>query len=165
MLINFLFYLKVSAQDKVSGKTEKVTITSDKGRLGEEEIARMVKEAEEHAQEDKNVKSSVEARNVLESYLYSIKTVISETLKNKIQDNERDTLNGAITDGFAWLESHAAVEYSKSEFDDKRAEIEAIVNPVLTPIYQRSSSASGDASAAGGSAESESAGPTVEEAE
>ena len=157
-------YLKVSAQDKVSGKTEKVTITSDKGRLGEDEIARMVKEAEEHAQEDKKMKSSVEARNVLESYLYSLKTTVSETLKDKIQGSERDTLNTAISDGFAWLESHLAVEFDKSEFDNKREETEAIVNPILTPIYQRTSPASGDA----GTAEtppSESAGPTVEEAD
>merc|ERR1719223_288593 len=64
--------LVISAQDKASGKSEKITITSDKGRLGEEEIERMVREAEENAETDKLLKESVEAKNQLESYLYNL---------------------------------------------------------------------------------------------
>ena len=45
--------LKVSAHDKGSGKSESITITNDKGRLSEEDIERMVKEAEQFAEEDK----------------------------------------------------------------------------------------------------------------
>lgn len=48
--------LQVTAQDKASGKVQKITITSDKGRLSEAEIERMVREAEENAEQDKQAK-------------------------------------------------------------------------------------------------------------
>ena len=63
--------LQVSAEDKGTGKAEKITITAEKGRLSEEDIERMVREAEEYADEDKKVKERIDARNGLESYLYN----------------------------------------------------------------------------------------------
>jgi heat shock protein 5 len=57
--------LNVKAEDKASGKSEKITITNEKGRLSQEEIDRMVKEAEEFAEEDKKVKEKIDARNAL----------------------------------------------------------------------------------------------------
>jgi heat shock protein 5 len=64
-----------------TGKAEKITITAEKGRLSEEEIERMVKEAERYAEEDRKVKERIDARNVLESYLYN--------LKNTLEDDEK----------------------------------------------------------------------------
>merc|ERR1711904_691805 len=58
--------LNVRAEDKGTGKNEKITITNDKGRLSQEEIERMVQEAEEFAEEDKKVRDKIEARNSLE---------------------------------------------------------------------------------------------------
>merc|ERR1711990_575352 len=60
--------LQVSAEDKGTGKAEKITITAEKGRLSDEEIERMVKEAENFAEEDKKTKERVTKRNGLESY-------------------------------------------------------------------------------------------------
>merc|ERR1711998_682987 len=57
--------LNVGAEDKGTGKNEKITITDDKGRLSQEEIERMVQEAEEFAEEDKKVRDKIEARNSL----------------------------------------------------------------------------------------------------
>merc|ERR1711934_266872 len=65
--------LQVSAEDKASGKAEKITITAEKGRLSEDEIERMVQEAEEFAEEDKQMKERISARNGLESYCYQLK--------------------------------------------------------------------------------------------
>merc|ERR1712013_803380 len=62
--------LEVTAADKGTGKTEKITITADKGRLSEEDIQRMIQEAEDYAEEDRLFKDRVESRNALESYLY-----------------------------------------------------------------------------------------------
>ena len=76
--------LQVSAQDKASGKSQKITITSDKGRLSDDEIARMVKEAEENAEEDAKAQKRIEAKNQLESYLYSLRNTVDDTLKDKI---------------------------------------------------------------------------------
>merc|ERR1740133_889744 len=60
--------LQVSAEDKGTGKAEKITITAEKGRLSDEEIERMVQEAEEYAEEDKKMKDRVDKRNGLEEY-------------------------------------------------------------------------------------------------
>merc|ERR1719152_616466 len=65
--------LQVSAEDKGTGKADKITITAEKGRLSEEEIERMVQEAEEFAEEDKKVKARIDARNALEGYCYNLK--------------------------------------------------------------------------------------------
>merc|ERR1711976_722866 len=65
--------LNVAAQDKGTGNSEKITITADKGRLSQEEIERMVQEAEEFADEDKAMKEKVDARNSLEGYAYNMK--------------------------------------------------------------------------------------------
>merc|ERR1712166_1584836 len=73
--------LEVSAEDKGTGKAEKITITAEKGRLSEDEIERMVKEAEEFADEDKKVKDRIDSRNGLESYVYN--------LKNQLDDEEK----------------------------------------------------------------------------
>merc|ERR1712028_278314 len=73
--------LQVGAEDKGTGKAEKITITAEKGRLSDEEIERMVKEAEEFAEEDKKVKERIDAKNGLESYVYN--------LKNTLEDDEK----------------------------------------------------------------------------
>merc|ERR1712166_395962 len=65
--------LSVRAEDKATSKSEQITITNDKGRLTPEDIERMVKEAEEFADEDKKTKGRVDARNSLENYVYSVK--------------------------------------------------------------------------------------------
>jgi len=79
--------LTVSAEEKSTGKVETVTITSDKGRLSQAEIDRMVKEAEEMAEQDKEAKERVEARNQLEGLVYSVKNQLTdEKLKLKRKD-------------------------------------------------------------------------------
>jgi len=68
--------LQVSAEDRGTGKSEKITITAEKGRLSTEDIERMVREAEEFADEDKKVKERIDSRNGLESYLYNLKNQV-----------------------------------------------------------------------------------------
>merc|ERR1711916_385913 len=65
--------LNVSAVEKSTGKENKITITNDKGRLSEDEIERMVAEAEQYAAEDEANKQKIEAKNALENYAYSMR--------------------------------------------------------------------------------------------
>merc|ERR1712174_39133 len=65
--------LQVSAEDKGTGKSEKITITAEKGRLSEDEIERMVREAEEFADNDAKLRENVEARNQFEAYAYQLR--------------------------------------------------------------------------------------------
>ena len=70
--------LKVSGHDKGTGKSESITITNDKGRLSQEEIERMVAEAEKFADEDKATRERIEARNGLENYAFSLKNQVND---------------------------------------------------------------------------------------
>merc|ERR1711907_113963 len=71
--------LNVTAEDKgASGKKANITITNDKGRLSKDDIERMVREAEQYAEEDKAAKEKIDARNALEGYTYSLKNTLSE---------------------------------------------------------------------------------------
>merc|ERR1711922_9107 len=83
--------LQVSAEDKGTGNKEKITITNDQNRLTPEDIERMIQDAEKFADEDKKLKERVEARNELESYVYSLKNQINdkEKLGAKLSDEEK----------------------------------------------------------------------------
>merc|ERR1712227_388060 len=98
--------LNVGAEDKGTGKNEKITITNDKGRLSQEEIERMVQEAEDFAEEDKKVRDKIEARNSLENYVYSMKNTLSDSEKrvaDKISDEDKETIEKALEDANEWL--------------------------------------------------------------
>jgi heat shock protein 5 len=128
--------LRVSASDKGTGKTETITITNDKGRLSDEEIDRMIKEAEQFANEDQVVKERIESKNVLENYLYSVKNQVNDDsqLGSKIDAEDKKTILDAIAQKVSWLESEGATA-SKEELDEKKEEIEAIVNPITSKLY------------------------------
>ena len=68
--------MNVSALCKTTGKTEKITITNNKGRLSKDDIERLVKEAEKYKNEDEIIKRKVEAKNGLENYTYSIRNTL-----------------------------------------------------------------------------------------
>ncbi|KAG0376856.1 ATPase with role in protein import into the ER [Mortierella sp. AD032] len=128
--------LRVSASDKGTGKTETITITNDKGRLTDDEIERMIKEAEQFATEDQVVKERIESKNVLENYLYSVKNQVNDDsqLGSKIDAEDKKTILDAITQKVSWLESEGS-SASKEELDEKKEEIEAIVNPITSKLY------------------------------
>merc|ERR1711951_1636 len=77
--------LNVSAVEKGSGKQEKITITNDKGRLSNEEIERMVNDAEKFKDEDNKQKDRISAKNGLESYIFNLKSSLdNDQLKSKL---------------------------------------------------------------------------------
>eukprot|EP01006_Ploeotia_vitrea_P043168 TRINITY_DN66697_c7_g12_i1.p1 TRINITY_DN66697_c7_g12~~TRINITY_DN66697_c7_g12_i1.p1 ORF type:complete len:712 (-),score=458.16 TRINITY_DN66697_c7_g12_i1:77-2077(-) len=126
----------VQAQDKGTGKSEKITITADKGRLSDEEIERMVQEAEEHAEEDKRAKETIDARNGLESYAYSLKNQLNdeEKLGGKLDDEDKTTLEDAVKETIEWLDDNA--DGDADDYKEKREELEKIANPIVSKVYQ-----------------------------
>lgn len=68
--------LNVSAKDSSTGKSEKITIQNDKGRLSKDEIDRMLAEAEKYKAEDDKQREKVTARNQLESYTFGVKQAV-----------------------------------------------------------------------------------------
>jgi len=126
--------LSISASDTISGSSKTITITSEKGRLSEEEIERMVAEAEEFADQDAAEKAKIEAKNQLEAYLYNLKSSISDQLEGKLDAEDKETLSTAVEDALVWLEDNPAAE--KDEYDSKQKEVEGIANPILKKAYE-----------------------------
>jgi len=134
--------LQVSAEDKGTGKSEKITITAEKGRLSQEDIDRMVREAEEYADEDKKVKERIDGRNGLEGFLYNLKNTVEDKLDGKIEDDDKETIMNTVQDGLDWLEDNQEAE--KEDYEEKQKEIEKITNPIMSNLYQGADGAGGE---------------------
>ena len=122
--------LNVSASEKSSGKSEKITISNDKGRLSKEEIERMVEESEKYKNEDDQIREKIDARNQLDSYLYSVRNTpdLTEDKKTKIKEVED------------WCDQNTATA-SKEDYLSKQKELEAVfaVAPSYTEDEENSS--------------------------
>ena len=126
--------LNVSAEDKTTGKKNKITITNDKGRLSKEDIERMVQEAEKYKEEDEAHLKKVEAKNSLENYAYSMRNTINEEgVKDKIDAADKESIEKAVNEAISWLDSNQMAE--QDEFEDKLKELEGICNPVIQKMY------------------------------
>jgi heat shock protein 5 len=110
--------LQVSAIEKGSGKTEKIQITNDKGRLTQDEIDRMIREAEEFAEEDKLAKEKIDAKNQLDNYIFSIKNNVNdpEKLGKKLSEEDKKTVNDAIKESEEWIRGHS--DATKEEYEE-----------------------------------------------
>lgn len=91
--------LKVSAGDMGTGKSETITINNDKGRLSQDEIDRMVADAEKFAEEDKATAERITARNGLENYAFSLKNQVNdeEGLGGKIDEDDKETVSWILS--------------------------------------------------------------------
>ena len=124
--------LQVQAVDKGSGKAENISITADKGRLSEEEIERMVQEAEQYAEEDRLVKERIDAKNGLESYLYNLKNTLEDGA-DKLSADDRKDLADIVDETLDWMDDNTAVD--KEEYLEKQKEVEQIANPIMRNFY------------------------------
>jgi len=130
--------LHVSAKDEGTSKTETITIKNDKGRLSPEEIERMVKEAEQFADEDKKLKDRVDAKNNLETFAHSLKTQLDDKkIEGKITAEEKKTCLDAAAETISWIEKNTTAE--KEEFDKKKEELEKIIHPIMSKLYPQGS--------------------------
>lgn len=126
--------LNVSAQDKGTGKSEQIVITNDKGRLSQEEIERMIREAEESAESDKALREKVDARNSFDSYVYSMRSTVegsgeNKGLSEKLEAEEKSAIKEALRDGEEWLRENADAEVD--EIKAKQKEVEAVCAPIV----------------------------------
>uniref|UniRef100_A0A0V0JD43 Heat shock cognate protein n=1 Tax=Schistocephalus solidus TaxID=70667 RepID=A0A0V0JD43_SCHSO len=163
--------LNVSACDKSTGKSNKITITNDKGRLSKDDIERMVQEADKYKSEDEAQRNRIAAKNGLESYAFSMKSTIEEEgLKDKLSEEDKKKIAEKCEEALRWLDSNQTAE--KEEFEHKQKELEAVCNPIVTKLYQGAGGgmpggfpgAGGmPGGAGGGSSPGGGKGPTIEE--
>ena len=126
--------LKVSATDKGTGKSESITITNDKGRLTQEEIDRMVEEAEKFASEDASIKAKVESRNKLENYAHSLKNQVNGDLGEKLEEEDKETLLDAANDVLEWLDDNFETAIAE-DFDEKFESLSKVAYPITSKLY------------------------------
>jgi len=126
--------LNVSAVEKGSGKAEKITITNDKGRLSNEEIEKMVNDAERFKDEDDKQKDRIAAKNGLESYIFNLKSSLdNEDVKAKLSPEELSAAQSTLDSALQWLDANQLGE--KEEFEDKQKELESVARPLMTKIH------------------------------
>jgi len=97
--------MNVNATDKSSGKTQKITITNNKGRLSKEDIEKLVKEAEQFKAEDDLLRKKIDAKNGLENYTYSIRNSLKdEKLKDKFEESEKTSVEAKVDECVKFIE-------------------------------------------------------------
>ena len=114
--------LNVSASEKSTGKSNKIVITNDKGRLSKEDIDRMVEEAERFKAEDEEIQKKIEAKNHLESYLYQMKSMLKDETTSKINPEDKETILKKIGEIDEWMLSGDTM-YTKEEYEAKQKEL------------------------------------------
>merc|ERR1711944_104786 len=126
--------LNVSAVEKAGGRSEKITITNDKGRLSKEEIDRMVDESEKFKADDTKQKERINAKNGLESYCFNIKSTVEDSnIKGKITESDKKMVIDQCNEAITWLERNQMGEVE--EFKDKQKKSEEVFNPVIQKLY------------------------------
>ena len=134
--------LHVSAKDKATGKENKITIKANSG-LSEDEIQRMVKDAESHAEEDRKLMEVVQARNGLDALVHSVKKSLSE-YGEKVAGEERARIESALNDAETTLKNKEA---SKEALQAKSEALMSASQKLGEAMYAQSQ---GQAGAAGG---------------
>ena len=130
--------LNVSAAEKSTGKSNKITITNDKARLSREDVERLVAEAETYAADDKIRFEKVEARNGLESFLYNSRNTANDG-KDKLSEDEMTSITTTVDEGIKWLAENESAEVDT--FKEKQKEYEGKLQPILMKVYGASASA------------------------
>ena len=124
--------LNVSAKDLGTGKEQKMTITAST-KLSDKEVEKMVNQAKEHEEEDKKRKEEIEARNNLDSLVYTAEKTVSE-LGDKISKENKEKIEASVKDAKKALEGKD-LEKIKKETEN----LQKVLQEVGTAIYQASS--------------------------
>jgi molecular chaperone DnaK len=122
--------LNVSAQDKATGREQHITITASSG-LMEEEVERMVKEAEQFAAEDRQRKERVEARNMADSMIYQAEKILREQ-GDKVPANVKSEVESKISSLRAILDSGGA-----DELENKAQELRMALQQIGAAMYEQ----------------------------
>ncbi|TVY58320.1 Heat shock 70 kDa protein [Lachnellula cervina] len=126
--------INVSALEKGTGKSNKIAITNEKGRLSKEEIERMLAEAEKYKAEDEAEAGRISAKNGLESYAYSLKNTLSDSkVDEKLEPADKESLKAEIDKTVAWLDE--SQQATKEEYEEHQKELEAVANPIMMKFY------------------------------
>ena len=131
--------VNVSAKDLGTGKEQAITITSSSG-LSEEEINNMVSEADEHAEEDKKRRESVEARNMADSMAYNTEKTLKEN-EGKVSPEDKKEIEEAVAAVRAVL---AREDATVEEITEAQSKLEAASHKLAQAMYEQASQDAGE---------------------
>lgn len=124
--------LNVTAKDKGTGKEQSITIQNS-GNMSKEDIEKAQKEAEVHAEEDKQKRETVDVRNVLENTIYQAKKMPDE-YKDKISDDDKKAIESAVEEA----EKHKNSE-DKDELESAVKALNDAIMPIGAKMYEQAS--------------------------
>ncbi|CAN8074081.1 unnamed protein product [Agarophyton chilense] len=141
--------LSVSAEEKGASNKESITITNDKGRLSEEEIERMVREAEEMKDEDEKLKKKIEAKNTLENFIFTIKGTLEdkEKLEGKLDEEDIEALESAVKEAQEWMDTESE-DAEAEDIESRLNDLKEVAEPIIKKV-------GGGAGGPGGASEEE----------
>ncbi|KAK5649930.1 hypothetical protein RI129_000959 [Pyrocoelia pectoralis] len=150
--------LNVSAKDTSSGKSQKITIENDKGRLSQKDIDKMVADAEKYREEDEKQRGRITARNQLEGYLFNLKQSLSDT-GDKLCNDDKKSVETACDACLKWLDNNLLAE--KEEYEDQQKQLQNVCGPIMSKLYANAGQQSGSCGQQAGRFNTQ--GPTIEE--
>lgn len=127
--------LSVSACEKSSGKSEKITVKNESNRLSKERIEQMLAEAEKFKDDDEKIQKRIEAKNKLENYVYNIKSsVLNEEKMKTALGTDVETVSSTVEDTIKWLDDNRNA--STEEYETKQKQVEEVLMPLVQKAYQ-----------------------------
>jgi len=129
--------LKVSAMDKGTGIEKNIVIDKSDGSLNSEDIERMIKEADQFEEEDKQFRNRVEAKNSLEGLAYSTKKQLEddENIPKVVSQEEIAQVTEACDQALDWLDKHNDAE--SEDITEKKAELQNVIHPIMSKLYDK----------------------------
>lgn len=125
--------LNVSAKDNSTGRSEKITITNDKGRLSKADIDRMLAEAEKYREEDEKQRERVTSRNSLEAYIFGCKQAVEDAPAGKVSDSDKQIVRDKCQSAMSWLDANNLAE--KDEFEYQLKELQQVCGPIMAKMH------------------------------
>ncbi|XP_046335362.2 heat shock 70 kDa protein cognate 4-like [Haliotis rufescens] len=135
--------LNVTAVEKGTGKSNKITITNDSGRLSAEEIKKMVDEAETYREEDEKQKERVNSRNKLETYIFSVKGAV-EDAGDKLGEGDKEMAKQSCSETLTWLDNNMLAECE--EYEHQYTELQKTCSPIMAKLHGAGQSGRGQES-------------------
>ena len=138
--------MNVSAVEKGTNTKKNITIKNTRDRFSEEEVKRMVDEAETFKNEDNAHRERIKAKNNLESYTFQAKNAIEESkAREKLSEEDVRKVEETVKNALNWLDSNQTA--SKEEFEYQLGEVEKVCKPIIMKLYQSGDTPNGNAQA------------------
>jgi heat shock protein 5 len=102
----------------------------------------MIEEAEQFADEDKKTKERIDAKNAMDNYLHSMTKAVEESLKDKLDDDEKEEITEAVKEGQSWMAENP--EADAEDIKEKQKEVESVYAPIVSKHYGGAGGMGGD---------------------